>query len=71
MTFVKKFVQGFGVVMATTILTIVSFPVGVTPNDVPPRCPIPLGYTLCAHCCHRVDVDDSMYFLLPNRSQKA
>tara|TARA_B100000767_G_scaffold130555_1_gene123920 strand:+ start:273 stop:1697 length:1425 start_codon:yes stop_codon:yes gene_type:complete len=43
MTFVKKFVQGFGVVMATTILTIVSFPVGVTPNDVPPDALFRLG----------------------------
>jgi GPH family glycoside/pentoside/hexuronide:cation symporter len=35
MTFVKKFVQGFGVVMATTILTLVQFPVGVAPGSVP------------------------------------
>ena len=35
MTFVKKFVQGFGVVMATTILTIASFPVAVTPDNIP------------------------------------
>ena len=34
MTFVKKFVQGFGVVMATTILTIAQFPVGVSPGDI-------------------------------------
>jgi glycoside/pentoside/hexuronide:cation symporter, GPH family len=34
MTFVKKFVQGFGVVMATTILTLVQFPVGVAPGSV-------------------------------------
>ena len=35
MTFVKKFVQGFGVVMATTILTFAQFPVGVAPGSVP------------------------------------
>lgn len=35
MTFVKKFVQGFGVVMATTILTVAQFPVGKSIGDVP------------------------------------
>ena len=35
MTFVKKCVQGFGVVMATTILTIANFPVSVAPANVP------------------------------------
>ena len=35
MTFVKKCVQGFGIVMATTILTIANFPVSVAPGSVP------------------------------------
>lgn len=35
MTFVKKCVQGFGVVMATAILTIANFPVSVAPANVP------------------------------------
>ena len=35
MTFVKKFVQGFGVVAAATILTLAEFPVGVAPGSVP------------------------------------
>jgi Na+/melibiose symporter-like transporter len=35
MTFVKKFVQGFGVVMATTILTVAQFPVGKSIGEVP------------------------------------
>ena len=34
MTFIKKFVQGFGVVMATTILTVAQFPVGISPGEV-------------------------------------
>jgi len=43
MTFVKKFVQGFGVVMATTILTLVQFPVGVAPGSVPEEILFRLG----------------------------
>ena len=35
MTCVKKCVQGFGIVMATTILTIANFPVSVAPGSVP------------------------------------
>ncbi|MDG0969352.1 MAG: MFS transporter, partial [Porticoccaceae bacterium] len=35
MTFIKKFVQGFGVLMATTILTMAQFPAGVAPGEVP------------------------------------
>jgi Na+/melibiose symporter-like transporter len=43
MTFVKKFVQGFGVVMATTILTVAQFPVGITPGEVSPDALFRLG----------------------------
>jgi len=35
MTFIKKFVQGFGVLMATTILTMAQFPAGAAPGEVP------------------------------------
>ncbi len=34
-TFTRKFVQGFGVVSATAILTVANFPPGVLPADVP------------------------------------
>jgi len=43
MTFIKKFVQGFGVVMATTILTVAQFPVGISPGEVSPDALIRLG----------------------------
>jgi GPH family glycoside/pentoside/hexuronide:cation symporter len=34
-TFVRKVVQGFGAMMAATILTLSEFPVGATPGTVP------------------------------------
>jgi GPH family glycoside/pentoside/hexuronide:cation symporter len=34
MIFIKKFVQSFGVVMATRILTFSQFPIGVAPGEV-------------------------------------
>jgi Na+/melibiose symporter-like transporter len=43
MTFIKKFVQGFGVVMATTILTVAQFPVGISPGEVSPDALFRLG----------------------------
>ena len=43
MTFIKKFVQGFGVVMASTILTIAQFPKGVSMENVPAEAIFQLG----------------------------
>ena len=43
MTFVKKFVQGFGVVMASTILTVAQFPTGVSIENVPADAIFQLG----------------------------
>jgi GPH family glycoside/pentoside/hexuronide:cation symporter len=43
MTFIKKFVQGFGVLMATTILTMAQFPAGAAPGEVPSDALVRLG----------------------------
>ena len=43
MTFIKKFVQGFGVVMASTILTVAQFPKGVSMENVPAEAIFQLG----------------------------
>ncbi len=42
-TFTRKFVQGFGVVSATAILTVANFPPGVLPADVPEEALFRLG----------------------------
>ena len=43
MTFIKKFVQGFGVVMASTILTVAQFPKGASMENVPAGAIFQLG----------------------------
>jgi Na+/melibiose symporter-like transporter len=36
-TFIRKVVSGFGVMAATTLLTLANFPAGADPSEVPPE----------------------------------